>query len=164
MQHPPSRRRGSDMTPPKDATALLALADRCETEEPNPYLASAILVAAGHQTLFRGEKLGWEWRKDGVGVWSSMPRPDTSLDAAVTLRPEGFRIAHGEEYLIRGDWGWTLKASDALPVDYDAKYAFGIGKTSALALCAAALRARAAVLEASGITPSSTDGGDGGAT
>jgi len=126
---------------------ILAVAARCETEEPNPYLASAILVAAGHQTLFRGEKLGWEWRKDGVGVWSSMPRPDTSLDAAVTLVPPGddvfWRSGHDGEgpdpSLFKAE---VLVCRRKAPADGFVARA----RTEPMARCAAALRARAALL------------------
>lgn len=122
------------------AAMLLSTAERCEREEPSPYLASAILVSCGHQTLFRGEKLGWEWRENGVGVWSRMPRPDTSLDAAVTL--------------LMPDQAWYVGrtiATHMARAHYSIEGFCTVGsktvkpKTPALALCAAALRSRAAL-------------------
>lgn len=144
---------------------ILAVAARCETESPGPYLASAILVAAGHQTLFRGDKIGWEWRKDGVGVWSSMPRPDLSLDAAVTLVPEGF------DWMVRArgkfnagvelgeDWAERHPPKSGARVWKMATAGLYAGRegsdaaTPVAALCAAALRARAAITKAKGPAP-----------
>jgi hypothetical protein len=119
---------------------LLALADRCEREVPDPYLASAILVALGNQTLFRGPNLGWEWRPDGIGIWRSMPRPDLSIDQAVLVVPEF--------------WGWALETGDRAKALVhnrntlfrgDRHVTMGMGCSPSLALCAAALRARAAL-------------------
>jgi len=45
-----------------------------------------------HQAIARKIALsGWEMRKNGIGIWSRMPWPTTSLDSAVTLVPEGGR-------------------------------------------------------------------------
>lgn len=77
-----------------------------------------------------------------------MPKQYTSsLDAAVSLMPEGWRTVHAEEYLVRGNWGWTLKSNDPAHggrID-GGSFAAGMAKTPAIALCIAALKARAEV-------------------
>ena len=99
---------------------LLALADRCEREEPSRKLDVSISDALGYA-------------HDG-----SLPFYTTSLDAAVTLVPEGFiwRVSGSSE----GRFFASLHpaARDAVT---------GQAKTEPMARCAAALRARAAVLE-----------------
>ncbi|MDP3740345.1 MAG: hypothetical protein Q8R02_23360 [Hyphomonadaceae bacterium] len=136
----------------QECEMLWALADRVEREDPNPYIASAILVAAGHQTLYRGEKLGWEWRKDGKGIWSTMPRPDLSQDAADTLRPEG------AEYSLSTLYG-LAQVECPLNSDDCQGGARNDGNVP-MALCAGFLRARAALkhaalTKAEGSNPSS---------
>lgn len=116
---------------------LLALADRCEREEPSAELQQAIGLA-----------LGWTW-KIGVSTRWFEPNgteahrlPDWlhSLDAAVTLVPEWHRwsvetgtmcnaVVHNLEALFPGD---RTKVT-------------GRSARPAPALCAAALRARAAL-------------------
>ena len=114
-------------TPPrgpadKPSDVLRALADRCEREEPSRELGAAIARACG---------------------WLGHPVPDnfcTSLDAAVTLVPPGhvWRAGAGRD-------GYADVAVRGIGFDLDAGHTWA--KTAALALCAAALRARAAVLE-----------------
>ncbi len=117
----------SDRVSPQ--ATLLALADRCEKEEPSEALDDKIWRWVNDSQLFFK---GWQYDLEFA------PKYTTSLDAAVTLVPRPWRTVHAEEYLSQGSWGWTLRR--ALPEDYAAS----TGKTAALALCAAALRARAA--------------------
>ena len=122
--------------PPK-AQLLLQLAARCEREEPSDELWHAIARA-----------LGWTWELDGRLTYWMTPEGDIwnlpdwlrSLDAAVTLVPEGFY--------------WSLDYDCCAHVvgfeDKDGNVPVGHSDaaaetdTPALALCAAALRARAA--------------------
>jgi hypothetical protein len=111
---------------------LLTLAERCEREEPSDALDWAIAQAT---------------TPPGVRGWYQKPYT-TSLDAAVTLVPE--------------DWNWTVEryCFDAVmpyrepgakaSVWRDSRnprerFFYIEAKTPALALCAAALRARAAM-------------------
>lgn len=133
---------------------LLALADRCEAATgPDSRLGAEIVIAirgfpsrAYHQSMGmrpRGAPLAdpMDWAATFLG-----DDPTASLDAAMTLVPEG--------------WGWNISnpneraiASGLLkertPVRGEVEYGFDqryivAAATSALALCAAALRARAA--------------------
>lgn len=125
--------------------ALLQLAERCEREEPSLELNLAIFLAIrpewqdtrtlrdrkGHLI---GPMLVWnESTKDCRKVEEAVADLTRSLDAAVTLVPEGFAWATQGD--VRGDasvdkWGEISEQGKA--------------KTPARALCAAALRARAA--------------------
>ena len=123
---------------------LLALADRCEREEPSRELDSAILVACGHQTLHRliGKALDWEYRPNGVGIWHTMPSPTSSLDAAVTLVPKDCVWSGGNESgFIAVVSGGSMDDDTAFVKTSDGENTTGM----ALALCAAALRARASL-------------------
>lgn len=68
-----------------------------------------------------------------------MRRFTVSLDAAMTLVPEGWRTAAAHEY--EGKWLWRLGARDGHP-RYGRGGLEGFAVTHTLALCAAALRAR----------------------
>ncbi len=108
-----------------DAVTFLALADRCEREEASRELDAAIFRATG-----------WE----GVNM-AYVPHLTSSLDAAVTLvLPEhAWSISQLQpqyEACVSGIDGRFLVREDI------EKYS--TAKTAALALCAAALRARAA--------------------
>jgi hypothetical protein len=140
-------------------TTLLALAERCEQAAgPDRELDVAIARALGWKPLYRDDYSQW-WppaavadareRKRSILHHPTQPLPmfTASLDAAVTLVPEGYYwqaangkrrhsepqacadlfVAHGP---TRGDMSFTVDAA-----------------TPALALCAAALRARAAAYE-----------------
>ena len=103
-----------------DPTALLALAERCEQAAgPDRELDNAILIA-----------LGYSWRgmaylhDDDNHVLKGSTFFTKILDAAVTLVPEGC--------------GWMVMRSAAKVGRWPSR-----GATAALALCAAALRARA---------------------
>jgi len=118
---------------------LLALAERCEREEPSWDLDCAIAEAIGWYTPHR------DWRRPK----GDTPKFTTSLDAAVTLVPEhrSYELAYsaaGDKALRRARlWDWRRSA---LALDPDNEWA-ATAKTLALALCAAALRARAAIAE-----------------
>jgi hypothetical protein len=111
---------------------LLALADRCEKATgPDEALDLDIVKAVGWS-----EHRGWK-REDGWRI----PLPFTaSLDAALTLVPEGWRpiidTASEEEGVAIVDL-WALPIASSKPLRKHAK-----AITPALALCAAALRAR----------------------
>ena len=129
------------MTKPEE---LLELADRCEREEASRELDAAVLIACGHQAILRSRVMGWEYRPNRIGIWQSMPSPTSSLDAALTLVPEGddvfWRVGH-DQHDPSGFRAQVLLASRAEPRDGF----FAVADAPALALCAAALRARAAV-------------------
>jgi hypothetical protein len=114
-------------------STLLALADRCEKADgPDRELDYAILIA-----------LGYSWRRmawggDDKDIWKGSSLFTASLDAAVTLVPEG--------------WGWAVSTTGAgLPCAYGHPPGNGLAvawiddtpaATPALAMCAFALRAR----------------------
>ena len=125
-----------------DRATLLALAERCEQAAgPCASLDFAIALAAG----YRFEKAKFEkrkWWRDSKGVTCSAlatdgapPRFTASLDAAVTLVPE--------------DWTWArfyggiVECGTENGPDGSILFERGEGISPALALCAAALRARA---------------------
>lgn len=140
-----------------DRSALLALASRCEQlTEPDRELDAKIAVA-----LFGGEII-WKtanWTMDPYPVRrvqnlayiggyqnAAIPAYTASMDAAVTLLP-----AEQPRNLRPGTWWWMLETwpdecrasvhyenGDPAVLEESAKAA-----TPALALCAAALRARA---------------------
>jgi len=126
-----------------DRATLLALADRCEQAAwPDGMLDHEIAWAAG----YRFEKAKFEkrkWWRDPKGVRCSAlatdaapPRFTASLDAAVTLVLEG--------------WTWgrfhsgTVECMTLNGPGNSILIERGEGISAALALCAAALRARAA--------------------
>ncbi len=116
-----------------DPTTLLALAERCE-QAAGPDRELDFAIAAG---------VGWP---DSPNLHQHARRYTESLDAAVTLVLEKwiYELGRGESENFRalcrvrderGNWtGWAVAA------------------TAALALCAAALRARAAMAQPSSET------------
>jgi hypothetical protein len=100
---------------------LEALAARCEREEPSPPLDHAI------------------WEATRLTDGRQWVRFTTSLDAAVTLVPEG-----AQEVVIRV---FPSGAYVRITTTDGVVYAHGEAKATSLALCAAALRARAALSE-----------------
>ena len=145
-----------------DRDVLLALANRCEREEPSAELNKAIYVASGfclhEKTTFSGAQsdTGFtcdDCRADSWGnrskngknqrLYDNVIAYTTSLDAAVTLVPDDCvwgvdNFAGTTARIIGGDVtdGWDVYSD------------VGTTKTPALALCAAALRARAALAPA----------------
>lgn len=116
---------------------LLELAARCEREDGGFNLDKDILRALGY--TWRGMAY---WYRDDSHTWPHKPSNfTTSLDAAVTLVPE--------------DFYWSLDSDSNArvvgPEDSNGRVAAGYSDTAvslvpALALCAAALKARAAQL------------------
>jgi hypothetical protein len=131
-----------------DLTTLLALAERCEQAAgPDRELDAEIALAIGYTREKKGrQRIAW-WRNPkgqqlGYDGWHNFPPSFTaSLDAAVTLVPEG--------------WGYELRqgnsgARRALCRMWDGRGIWTRGTvaaTPALALCAAALLAPAALGE-----------------
>lgn len=111
--------------------SLNALADRVEREEPSFELDSTIYEDA----------LPVEEKRRIV----DLPAYTTSLDAALTLVPEDWTawelISHAAKTLFSAD----LSRLTTCGAGED--WAHGLGRTPALALCAAALRARAALAD-----------------
>jgi hypothetical protein len=121
------------------ADELRALADRCEREEATVKLRHDIAKA-----------LGWTWVQFGYVQWrnpsgrdASVPNWCESLDAAVTLVPEE-GVAWWEINMEPGVDTAGARAEVVFDRDQDGEHK-GYARTPALALCAAALRARAAV-------------------
>ncbi len=140
------------------AALLMDLADRVEKAQgADRELDAAIFVALTPEAygverrpldgLIDNDTAGWLLRWDPPRRWSDSWRPilryTASLDAALSLVPEGWRwsLDHtqnppyrdcGRATLYAPGDGWT-------PADVSEIY----GATPALALCAAALRARA---------------------
>lgn len=111
------------MTAQTRRETLLALVERCKSEEPSEELDLAILDAVGGN--------GNQWRKFD----SANPNFSHSLDAAVTLVPEGdIWSAHGSD--APGHRGYAEISTMREPHYFRADAC-----TPALALCAAALRA-----------------------
>ena len=101
------------------AAEFLALAARCESEEPSSKLDEDIGLATG---IIDGE-MGHYWSRPFT----------TSLDAAVTLVPEGM--------------AWTAGCEpDFTPFARLWEHDLVWASTPALALCAAALSARASLV------------------
>lgn len=129
-------------------STLLELAERCEKATgPDRGLDEEIAIALGHKTgtaiaNYTMEMiLTIEWKKPHpyAGMKEPCPRWTESLDAALTLVPDGFK--------------WKLGYSRHVPcvvelVDYRTHKGTYISECDyghALALCAAALRARASL-------------------
>lgn len=143
----------------KDDT-LLELAERCEKATgPDRELDCAILAAIdwrepdweeGERTVRemvarRGLSAFAKSADEGMSIWRHLPRPTASFDAAMTLVPEGFHIAQmGEMRYIASDCPWVVQLDDWQGGEHRfGTRKQGLGKTAALALTAAALRAQA---------------------
>jgi hypothetical protein len=129
-------------------TDLIALADRCEAAEgADRDLDEAIALALGWSSVpnptFAGGLVGRWLLPDGsmTGQIDALPKFTASLDAAMTLVPEGQASAVGT-MAFRNDprkpWAciWSEQGEPLWRAD---------AATPALALCAAALRARASM-------------------
>ncbi|TAJ89703.1 hypothetical protein [Reyranella sp.] len=120
-------------SPRVDRAVLLALAERCQREEPGRKLDAAIAAATGWQHIHThygtpvGELPGYP------DDWDTIPFFSTSLDAAATLVPPN-------------RFGWTVesKVGGARANATVGRKHFGFAETEAMALCAAALKAKAA--------------------
>ena len=130
------------------ADELNALADRCEREEVSRPLDAAIWEISGQ--INEGHCAAW-CKQDGrsdltrkryVAAWA--PKFCTSLDAAVSLVPEP-----GAWELESQGWACVTLLTGRFLVSDDIECR-AIAKTPALALCAAALRARAVSCKSTG--------------
>ena len=78
---------------------------------------------------------------EAIGCAPGLPY-SASLDAAMTLVPEGWRIAEAGETVVECSDPWRVRLFEKRKHDRDAQKARGDAATFALALCAAALRSR----------------------
>lgn len=118
---------------------LLALADRCEREEPSRELDIAIELSVVPGAVHRQ----WDyWFRIGLGdrVYNA-PAYTTSLDAAVGLVPDE---AEWWDVYVEKDWGGGPAKGEIGTLANS--WIKTLAKTPALALCAASLRAIAARL------------------
>lgn len=111
---------------------LLELADRCEREEASRELDCAVAKATGWS--FNNRHAIFCWRDPGGKYQTDFPYYTTSLDAAVTLVPEGWRLST----CLQRIHGGCLVAFDR-----PGHYCRAEAPTEPQARCAAALRARA---------------------
>lgn len=143
---------------------LLALAARCEAEGPSRKLDLDISVAIDFRGVFlplrAGESYQWGAGGDEIELRSSadkrigtldpdqfVPRWTTSLDSAVTLVPEGaWRETNGPRKSVNipspAPNFWKTEVDLWRP---SISIHMGWAATEALSICAAALRARAAI-------------------
>lgn len=132
-----------------DRATLLALADRVEAADgPDRELDVEIFRAIGHEVEWRPVNyimelrpiINWKAPHVYAGMKEPCPEPTASLDAALSLVPEGAGV-EVHRY-------WTAEHDDAV---WSAAVIWGMGSveqsldrpSAALALCAAALRALA---------------------
>jgi hypothetical protein len=128
-----------------DPATLLALADRCEQAAgPDRELDQDItkLLVPNNATHIYRSRRGWSFfvYDSGKGIeWFENQPYTVSLDAAVTLVPEGWRW-----WVNSSPFGrcWLVANDQIADKAQSEKCA-----TPALALCAAALRAKAAAYE-----------------
>lgn len=123
------------------------LARRVETDQPSRELDCAVAVASGEYLTGTGRE-GMLAHRDTPNQFSfHVPRYTTSIDAALSLVPEGWRVNlsewDDEEHLRpAGPWQCILSVAGtchANPFDARCDHA----QTPAQAITAAALRARA---------------------
>jgi len=139
---------------------LTKLADRCEKANgPERELdclifeAQHLLLLPIHRGTIDGKPTGQYFDQDGNQLPERAPFYTTSIDAAVTLIPDGFCLASlgfCEDYEYPAGWHCELVAQPEHyvfvglddPMNFHREDPRRI-RTPALALCAAALRARA---------------------
>lgn len=122
------------------ADELNALADRCEREEPSAELQQGIGLA-----------LGWTWKMGVSRRWfkptggeAHLPDWLHSLDAAVTLVPES-RSGCDSWCLDMDNVAEEPRSEARISLDSCKHLFMAVARTPAAALCAAALRAKAAL-------------------
>jgi hypothetical protein len=130
-----------------DPITLLALAERCEQAAgPDKELdqdITKLLVPNNARHIHRSRR-GWSFfvSDSGKGIeWLENQPYTASLDAAIALVPEGwiYELGRGESETSRA----LCRMSDELGI----WTGWAVAATAALALCAVALRARAAAHE-----------------
>lgn len=122
----------------RTAAELLQLAERCEREEPSRELDGEIALAIGWEKT-ETPPAGENWvRPDKRFAYPSPPCFTISLDAAVTL------LVEGDEWQITNLYG-IARAEANMNASKGPTYGEHKGGHMALALCSAALRARAAM-------------------
>ena len=133
---------------PNELKALAELADRCEREEASRELERDIFQAIGGPRWDDAYAQAQEpcGCPHGIAVFIARhkaPRFGTSPDAAVSLVPEGM-VAAAIHYVPQLDPKMPASGVARVYSD-DLESGRYTGRTAALALCAAALRARAAL-------------------
>jgi hypothetical protein len=125
-----------------ERATFLALADRCEQAAgPDRKLDGAVWCAANGYPFVKWDGAGAVWRGADGSIQHRaayrVPPYTASLETAIALVPEGC------EWLRKNPESMTVYR---VPDDLKewAQHIYGRGATPALALCAAALRARAA--------------------
>jgi hypothetical protein len=143
---------------PQPLSILLALAERCEAATgPDRELDIAICVAIDwrYDDWEEGERtaremaarhgMAWLVSRSVEGynsTWRHLPRYTASLDAAMTLVPEGHKCGVTQQDREKASEQWWGELRRGYWTSYDKAFV-ARGATAALALCAAALRARA---------------------
>lgn len=118
---------------------LLKLAERCEAATgPDRELDGAVHTAV---TGFEPRRGGIGWPDNALVVpgfpgWVPLPAYTASIDAAMSLVPSGMEFGCGSKDDSGSAWAWVGKFHGPLNIEE------GEPTSAALALCAAALRAR----------------------
>lgn len=120
---------------------LLELAERCERAEgPDRELDALIAPLQGLRVVDEGHPIG-RMCYDDIGCAQLLPRYTASLDAAMTLVPEEF--GRPSAFTIQRSRNFGCCAVVWVNSEFN-RSVRGDADTPALALCAAALRARSA--------------------
>lgn len=126
---------------------LEALAARCEKEEPSLELDEAIAAAVAGAILERQKDGRAAYHRDDSWVSIGAIKPCTSsLDAAVTLVPEDCGIEIQRYWMKKPGVWWSVGLAWGLGTRSERVMVMDVA-TAPLAICAAALRARAALAE-----------------
>lgn len=122
----------------QDVSGLLELASRCEVATgPDRELDAAIATGAGWQDVGRAGYGAWRGVRPATGKREHVMRFTASLDAAMTLVPEGWFVR------ITSAGACDIANSAWLEEEGEQQALYTDAATPALALCAASLRARA---------------------
>jgi len=164
----PDRHDSEDRSTQKDTSSsavtssLSDLIARLEKATgPDRQLDCEIAEALGHSIVWKQANYTMEafpailWRKPHpyAGMKEPCPKWTSSIDAAMTLVPEGWRVNSGD-FSVEGRFAWMLTLAGqprtewfarrrSMTDDYDGDplYMSGRGKTLSIALCIAALKA-----------------------
>lgn len=124
----------------------LALAERCEAATgPDREIDLAAAIACGKvpEATKPGGVTGHQYFSGGTSSCVLVSHYSASLDAAMSLVPEGWSFGAGRDDIVPGPEGWAWVSGDD-----DTKIVKAI--TPALALAASACRARAHLCEGDG--------------